>query len=185
MKSHLAKKQLTMITLVLALALAVYLNWRFAQNDALTITDTITETAADAEGEKYYGEAQFVSTDEADPDSYFAEARLNRQQSRDEAMDALQKALQDTNLTQAEKDAITASMAAIASNIATESNIETLVKAKGFSDCVAFINGDKVKIVVKANGDGLSSSEVSQIKEIVLSECSSVPVQNITIVEVK
>lgn len=189
MKSTLAKKQLTMVTLVLALALAVYLNWRFAQNDeSLRITDVINDgnipASSETEGEKYYGEALFVSTDEANPDEYFAEARLSRSKSRDEALETLQDALQQTDLTQAEKDEITASLAAVASSITVESNIENLVKAKGFADCVAYINGDKVKVVVKANGDSLSVSEVSQIKEVVLGECD-IPVQNITIVEVK
>jgi stage III sporulation protein AH len=195
MKSNLAKKQLTMVTLVLALALAVYINWRFANNDnnALQLTDVVADdqqqpVSANEEtgddGGKYYVEALFVSADEDNSGTYFTEARLNRTQSRDQALDTLQKSLQQTDLTQSEKDALTASLAAVANNITIEGNIESLVKAKGFEDCVAFINDAKVKIVVKANEGGLSVSEVSQIKEIVLGEYT-VDVQNVTIVEIK
>jgi len=186
MKSNLAKKQITMVTLVLALALAVYLNWRFASNDsALTITETLAgDAVVDTEGEKYYGEALFVSAEDSNPDEYFAQARLNRSRSRDEALETLQKTLQQTDLTQAEKEEITKSVTAVAADITKESNIESLIKAKGFEDSVVYISGDKVKVVVKANASGLSVSEVSQIKEIVLSECD-IPPQNITIVEIK
>lgn len=185
MKSNLAKKQLTMVTLVLALTLAVYLNWRFAKtgNNALIATETLAGTQGN-EGDKYYGESLFVSADESDPDKYFAEARLNRETARAEALDTLQKSLQNTDLTEAEKAEITRQLTEISANIAIESNIESLVKAKGFSDCVAFISGDKIKVVVKSNSDGLSVSEVSQIKEIVLGE-SNIQTQNITIVEIK
>jgi stage III sporulation protein AH len=184
MKSNLAKKQLTMVTLVLALALAVYLNWRFAKagENALIVTETLA--GAEGEQEKYYGDALFVSSTEGDPGRYFAEARLNRETSRAEALDTLEKSLQNTDLTDAEKESILAQLSEAAANIATESNIESLIKAKGFSDCVAFISGDRVKVVVQSGGGELTAGEVSQIKEIVLGECG-VPAQNITIVEIK
>ena len=183
MKSNLAKKQLTMVTLVLALALAVYLNWSFASKEnALIAAETMT-SGADSK-EKHYGDALFVSSDTNDIEQYFAEARLNRETARAEAMELLEKSLQNTDLTQAEKDEILAQMARIASNIETENSIESLIKAKGFEDCVAYINGDNINIVVKTKGDSLAVSDVSQIKEIVLST-SDIAVENITIVEIK
>ena len=66
--------------------------------------------------------------------------------------------------------------------MAAESNIETLVMAKGFSDCVAVINGDMATIVVKTDGDGLLASEISQINEIVYEQAQILPV-NIKITE--
>ena len=69
-------------------------------------------------------------------------------------------------------------------SITAESDIETLVKAKGFVDCVAFINGDAVDVTVMTTSDGLTKEEVAQIRDIVLSKCQ-VTAQNITIVEVK
>ncbi|MEA5051325.1 MAG: SpoIIIAH-like family protein [Oscillospiraceae bacterium] len=218
MKSNFAKKQITMLTLVLALAAAVYLNWRFAggenvlsvtgassgeqtqatageqtqpvQTDApgteAAQTDAQQSEPAEAEQqtETYYGDALFVSKEESSAESYFSEARLTRTSTRDEALDALQKSLQKTDLTEAEKADLTKQLTAIAKNITKEGSIESLVKAKGFGDCVAFINGESVKVVVKAPAAGLSVSEVAQIKEIVLAE-SGADVKNVSIVEIK
>ncbi|MEA4911617.1 MAG: SpoIIIAH-like family protein [Oscillospiraceae bacterium] len=133
MKSNFAKKQITMLTLVLALAVAVYLNWRFANGgNVLPLTESLTDNSAaqqvnaDAEGtaqesseissgavlpqdaqqttgETYYGDALFVSKDESSAESYFSEARMTRTSTRDEALDALQKSLQKTDLTEAER----------------------------------------------------------------------------------
>ena len=183
MKSNLLKKQLTMVTLVLALALAVYLNWSFASKEnALIATETMT--GGTNSEDKHYGDALFVSSDTSDAQQYFAEARLNRETARAEALELLEKALQNTDLTQAEKDEILEQMASIARSVETESTIESLIKAKGFADCVAYINCDSINIVVKSKGDGLAVSDVSQIKEIVIS-ASDISVENITIVEIK
>lgn len=201
----LLRKQITMVALVFALAGAVYLNWRFAatDNETLPITNVLAsqdgqvedsvpvaaqpdEAQPDAvETEKYYGEALFVSTDENSySDDYFAEARLTRTRSRDEAIETLQKALKQTDLTEAEKEKLTAQLTSTAGAIATEGAIESQVKAKGFTDCVAYLSGEKVKVVVQSGASGLTAGEVSQIKEIVLDE-SGVPVENISIVEIQ
>ena len=62
--------------------------------------------------------------------------------------------------------------------------MENLIKAKGFVDCVAFIDNGTVNITVMTSGDGLTADQVAQIRDIVLSKCS-VSAQNITVVEVK
>ncbi|MEG0913351.1 MAG: SpoIIIAH-like family protein [Oscillospiraceae bacterium] len=188
----LIRKQITMVALVFALALAVYLNWRFAQTSdgSLPVTEVLASQAGEdsvkpEDAEKYYGEALFVSTDENSyTEDYFTEARLTRSKTRDESLDTLQKSLKKTELTEAEKAQLTSQLTKTASAIAVEGTIESQVKAKGFSDCVAFINGEKLKIVVKSGSAGLSASEVSQIKEIVIDECK-INVENINILEIK
>ena len=68
----------------------------------------------------------------------------------------------------------------IAKDMETEANIETLIKSKGFADCVAVINGDTASIVVKS--EGLLASQISQINEIVYEQAGISPV-NITIIQ--
>ncbi|MEG0750836.1 MAG: SpoIIIAH-like family protein [Oscillospiraceae bacterium] len=207
MKANLIKKQVTVFTLMLALALAVYLNWRFAktENDSLLVTQTLSgktqtedaaatgaepELSSPTEGEsaidteKYYGEALFVSTDESAASDYFAKSRTMRSQTRDEALDTLQKSLQKTDLTEAQKNELTAQLLGESKAIAIEGTLESLIKAKGFRECVAFASGERVKIIVQSGADGLSAAQVSQIKEIVLSECT-VKAQNVSVVEIK
>ena len=201
--NNTAKKQITMVTLIVALALAVYLNYRLSglETRGLPVTETILGAdeipvtaleegiSVSLEGEqqdqKYYGEALFVSRDvSAYSGTYFAEARLQRTESRDEALDTLQKSLQNTELTDAEKAQLTAQMTATASAISMETTVESLVKSKGFADCIAFLSGDTVKVVVATGPDGLTAGEAVQIKEIVISTCA-VPASGIVIVEIK
>ena len=70
----------------------------------------------------------------------------------------------------------------LAKQVDSEKKMEDLVKAKGFKDCLVYINEDKVDVVVKT--EGLVPSEAAQIKDIVLSE-SKVAAENIRITEVK
>ena len=192
------KRQILLATLVVALGIAIYLNWQFSQ------TGKDLTLAEDADASKNYGEAQFVGTDdetEADAidvtgitdmtdaivtnnagEDYFIEARLNKKQSRDEAVETLQNILKDSAITEEEKDNAITTAASISTAIDAENNIETLIKAKGFTDCIAFIDSDKASIVIKT--DGLLSTEVAQIKDILLAEIN-IPAENITIIPVK
>ncbi|MEG1758102.1 MAG: SpoIIIAH-like family protein [Oscillospiraceae bacterium] len=190
--SSFLKKQMTMVTLILALALAVYLNWRFANGDAspLGVTEIVSKDASsqvsnpsqteNTEG-KNYGDALFVSAPTSGG-AYFTEARLKRTQTRDEALDTLQKTLSKTDLTDAEKSKLTLKLTAVAQNIEKEGTVESRVRAKGFTDCVAFIKDDSVNIVVNSGESGLSVAQAAQIKEIVISECA-VAADKITLVE--
>ena len=65
-----------------------------------------------------------------------------------------------------------------------ENEIETLVKAKGFADCLCFLQSGRADLTVMTSGDALTAAQVAQIRDIVLSK-SSVTAQNITVVEVK
>ena len=66
--------------------------------------------------------------------------------------------------------------------IESEVTIESLIKAQGFEDCVAYLDGESAKIVVKT--EGLDKSQAAAIKEIILGE-ADVPAENIRIFEVK
>ncbi len=199
MRSKKLNQKMTLLTLVVALGVAVYLNWEYAKstdlaldaaeaNAPVTTTGVVTDALAvdgDVEtGDKNYGEAQLVSVGEPTGKEFFEQARLDRTKTRDEALDTLQKSLKSAKLSDEEKDALTAQLTAAIDSITAESDIETLVKAKGFVDCVAFINGDAVDVTVMTTSDGLTKEEVAQIRDIVLSKCQ-VTAQNITIVEVK
>ena len=204
MRSKKINQKMTLLTLVVALGVAVYLNWEYAKSTDLAldaaaanaqvaastdaepgvITDALAVDGEVATGDKNYGEAQLVSVGEATGDEFFEQARLTRTKARDEALDTLQKSLKNAKLTDEEKESLTAQLTAAIDNIATESDIENLVKAKGFVDCVAFIDGDQVDVTVMTTSDGLTKEEVAQIRDVVLSKCQ-VTAQDITIVEVK
>ncbi len=205
MKSAKSKRQLTLLTLMVALGVAVYLNWEYAKTDTpYSMQPTATNVSASADGavpvdalvgeeaqpvtealpDKNYGDAQLVSADASSSDSYFEQARLNRSKTRDEALDKLQKSLKEVDLSKEEKDAATARLTEMINNIAAEGDIENMVKAKGFADCVAFIDGDKVSLAVKTGMEGLNKNEVAQLRDIILGKLDT-SAQNISVVEVK
>ena len=167
----LGKRQLVLAALVMGLGCAVYLNWEY----------TKLGTSTDAVGAgKNYGDAQFVSEEEGG-DAYFAEAKLSRTRSRDEAADALSEMLADASLEADQKAELAMKAAELSQSIEIEGKIENLIKAKGFDECMVYYDTDRVDIVVKT--EGLTDEEVMQMRDIAIRE-TSVPVENISIVEI-
>ena len=177
------KKQIVLSVLVLALGVAVYLNYQYSQvgGDEFPITDAANASAevvgedageAGEELEETYGEA------------YFAEAKLSRSQSRDEAVEALAAMLGEAELDSSQKAELALEAAALAKSIETEGKIENLIKAKGFEECMVYYDTQKVDIIVKSESEGLSDEQVAQIQDVVLAEVD-LSAENIRIVEVK
>ena len=188
MKSSKGKRQITLLTLVVALGVAVYLNWQYARTDAQVYpagsvaVQAAASSVEEALPDKNYGDAQLVSA--GTTDGYFEQARLNRSKTRDDALDKLEKSLKDAKLDDTEKQAVTENLTAVIASITTEGDIESLVKAKGFTDCVVFIDGKNVNVAVKAGDTGLTPEAVAQIRDIVLAKVDT-DAKNITVVEVK
>ncbi|MFR1771860.1 MAG: SpoIIIAH-like family protein, partial [Acutalibacteraceae bacterium] len=97
-----------------------------------------------------------------------SDARMTRQTARDEAVELLEDILNDAESDSAVKEAAVSEASAIAQNILKETNIESLVAAKGFSECVAYINGDTCTIVV--NGDMEDAQNALIVRDIAATE---------------
>lgn len=198
-------RKATAITLAAALVVAVYLNWQYArtgvtlEEDAVNVAATVeteeavsapimdglmTEAEAVSSANKNYGEAQLVSVANNSGSKFFEEARLKRTKAHDEAMDAVQKALKSASISAEEKKSYTQQLTGSLEDLNAENEIETLVRAKGFADCLCFLQSGRADLTVMTSGDALTAAQVAQIRDIVLSK-SNVTAQNITIVEVK
>ena len=199
-------RRATAITLAAALVVAVYLNWQYARTDVSLPEDAVTvsaaaETQAEPAAEvvtdglmteaeavssagKNYGEAQLVSVANDSGAKFFEEARLKRQKAHDAALDTIQKTLKSSGLSAEEKKTYAQELTGNLEDLHAENEIETLVKAKGFADCLCFLQSGRADLTVMTAGDALTAAQVAQIRDIVLSK-SSVTAQNITVVEVK
>lgn len=199
-------RRATAITLAAALVVAVYLNWQYArtdvslQEDAVTVSAAVetqaepaagvvtdglmTEAEAVSSAGKNYGEAQLVSVANDSGAKFFEEARLKRQKAHDAALDTIQKTLKSSSLSAEEKKTYAQELTGNLEDLHAENEIETLVKAKGFADCLCFLQSGRADLTVMTAGDALTAAQVAQIRDIVLSK-SSVTAQNITVVEVK
>lgn len=113
-------------------------------------------------------------------DTYFSAMQTNRQRSRREAYEMLQNVVESAESMPDVKEKAYNEMMVLANNMTVEANIQSMVIAKGFEDCLAVINGDNLNVVVKTTG--LLMNEVTQIKEIAVNESGFAP-ENITIVE--
>lgn len=177
------KKQIVFLSLALVVCIAVYLNWRYLDQVDLVNPDTIAvEKENKDDGEKMLGEAELVETVAKDVDAYFSECRLNKQQSRDEALELLKKVADSAESTNEVREKANNDLIDIANVTETESTIENLVKAKGFADCMVHIGDDSVNVVVATQG--LSNEQAAQINEIVLSEAKTTAAA-VKIVEIK
>lgn len=211
--AKLKSRGATAAVLTLALGAAVYLNWSFSRGapPSLLVSDTTadavetaaaapvtdplaveaaaaaedTETSAVDDADKNYGEAQLVSVNQDSGTEFFESARLTRSKARDEALDTLKKSLKDAGLTKEEKDALTSELSARISNITLETKLETLIKSKGFPDCVVNLEGSKANVTVMTENDALTAEEVTRVRDALLSQCKGLTAQDITIVEVK
>ena len=114
--------------------------------------------------------------------AYFATARLNRQQARDSALQLLQQAAADAGAQQDIIDEANASIQAMAALTMSEANVENLITAKGYGDCVCFINDNSASVVVSSTENGLSENDVTKIMEIVKKE-TGLTADKITVIE--
>lgn len=169
----LGKKQLVAAGLTVLLGTAVAVNFICAGNSKLT------EPAAEVAGTTY-GEADLVSSS-AEPDAYFAQARLDKQTSREEAAEVLQSMYQGGDLTQDELSVVAADAAKMGGYIESENKIESLLRAQGFDDALCYLSDSSANIIVKT--DGLDAAGAAKIKSTLLSEVE-VDNDQITIVEV-
>ena len=96
--------------------------------------------------------------------------RSSRQQSRDNALSLLREASAQENIDQTALDDANRAIQTLAGYTMLEGQIENLVIAKGYADCVAFMGENSISVVVSAAEDGLQMEDVAKIKDIVLSE---------------
>ncbi|MBR5390869.1 MAG: SpoIIIAH-like family protein [Clostridia bacterium] len=158
----------------LMLCVAVYLNWYYTRTGG----DLTNATDYQADG-RILGESVLVdhmddqtaqTAPAAEKGSYFAQARLSRQQARDEAVSILSQTAESPNATEEARAAAGTDIRVMADNAVLESRIESLIIAKGYQDCVAFINANGVNVIVSRPENGLQAVDVARIRDIVMDE---------------
>ena len=153
----------------LMLCVAVYLNWYYAKTggDYGNATDYQADGKVLGESilvDKVDGEAQNQGSAKAG--EYFSQARLSRQQARDEAVSILTKTAESETATQEARTAASTGIQVMADNAVVESRIENLVIAKGY------INDNGVNVIVSKTENGLTDTDVARIRDIVISEAN-------------
>ncbi len=180
----IGKKQLILTGLVLTLGAAVYLNWQFSGNtDLISGSDAVSVS-------KELGEAEFVNTSSdkkagestaqkstelssskestasasKSSDEYFSQAKVNRQQTQDDIAEMTKKILESSEESDTAKAEAVAKAAELATVMEQQTNVESLIKAKGFEECMVFIQNGECSIVVRDSD--LTADDALIIKDI-------------------
>ncbi|MCI2106965.1 MAG: SpoIIIAH-like family protein [Intestinimonas sp.] len=183
------KRNAVVAVIVLFVCAAAYLNWSYSHDGKISTDagkilgqatlvgnssdDTLLKNDSQQTAEpQATGQDQDQSQDQAQTteSGYFANARLNRQQARDSALSLLQQAASDEK---ADADAIQKANEAIqtmAANTLSEAQIENLVTAKGYTNCVAFLGDGTISVVVSSQDGTLTDADIARISEIVKQE---------------
>ena len=178
----IGKKHLILSCLTLILGVAVYLNYVLAGGTGLTEQPAVRDAAANtaADDLSAYGTAEMVNASANDAD-YFAQARLDKQTSRDHAVQTLQSIIGGGDLSNEEMVTNAIDAVNLSKLMESESVIETLILSQGFTDCVVYLDDAAAKVVVES--DGLTAAQAAAIKEIILTE-ADIPGEGIRIFEV-
>lgn len=178
------KRNTVVAVMAVLVCAAVALNWKYSGEEAV-------KDAQEA-GTKILGEAMLVSGPEEGEDApadetavytgsdYFASARLTRQQARDNALSLLQEAAEQENADAAVANEASQGIQVLASYTLAEAQIENLVTAKGYTDCVAFMGDECVSVVVSTKSGELTAEDVAKITDITMTE-TGLPAGNIKI----
>ena len=155
------KRSLAVAGGVLIIGAAVLLNIFLPKNKTVKAADPSQNAAVNAQDE-----------------DFFAVSTLNRTRARDEAIEVLHTVVDLGEGEEAAEKAL-ADIARISADMEKEANIETLIRAKGFDECIAVISGDSVNIVVRCENN-LLPNEIAQIKEIAYTSADILP-ENVVI----
>lgn len=190
--SRIGKRNLAIAGVVVLIGAAVLINWAVLSTsgngddgfsyDASAGMDTEYGTTM---GTTSVGEEETTKTgaDTDETDRYFSTVETSRQRARDEALEVLNAVVENDKATEEVKAEALAEIQTIAKEMAQEANIESLLLGKGFTQCIAVINGESANIVVRQSED-LQSAQLAQINAVVYEQAGIEPI-NITIVHKK
>ena len=178
------KKNLMAMAVLLTVCSGIYLNWVYSGGkDTQNLEDTLNSDKVMSDDMLVMGggEDTQVNAETNTSSNYFAAVRLSRQEARDTAVTLLQEAMAYGSQEQVEKS--NAQLEEIINYALCEAQIESLIIAKGYTDCVAYMTENGISVAVAAPEGGLQQEDVAVIADVVLSQ-SDFTSNDIRVVEV-
>lgn len=181
------KKNLVAAAVLVTVCAGIYVNWLYTEEStAASLMDTVDVEKVMSDDTLILSEdMEAVSSDvQTTATDYFAAVRLSRQQARDSAVNLLQEAMA-YNGTDSSKEVESAmELEEIVQTALSEAQIESLIIAKGYTDCVAYMSGEGISVAVSSPEGGLQQEDVAVIADIVMSQ-SAYSLGDIRVVEVQ
>ena len=166
------KRNAVVGTMAVLVCAAAALNWRYSSELPAEETDKILGEAELVSGQETV-EENGLAVDEHTVytgSDYFSSARLTRQQARDNAIALLREAAAQEDADEAAATVASEGIQVLASYTLKEAQIENLVTAKGYVDCVAFMGDTSVSVVVSTEDGELTAEDVAKITDIAMTE---------------
>lgn len=175
------KKNLVAGAVLVTVCAGIYVNWLYTEDQAAAnLTDTLNENKVMSEDMLVMDDGTNLGLDvNTSTSDYFAAVRLSRQEARDSAVGLLQEAMAyDDQSAQT-----SAQLEELVQVALCEAQIESLVIAKGYTDCVAYISENGISVAVATPEGGLKQQDVAVIADIVMTQ-SEYSFEDIRVVEV-
>ena len=181
------KKNLVAAAILVTVCAGIYVNWLYTEDKtAASLEDSLdTQKVMNEDTLVLSGDMEAIAAGEdtiSTSTDYFAAVRLSRQQARDEAINLLQEAASVSGDSKAAESA--ADLEDIVQTALSEAQIESLIIAKGYADCVAYMTNDGISVAVSAPEGGLQQQDVAVIADVVMSQ-SGYGLDSIRVVEVR
>ncbi len=177
------KKNIVAVAVLLTVCGGIYANWAYSQDqEVIDLTDTLDSSIIMSADRLVMADTITGADEETNTMiDYFAAVRLSRQEARDSAVSLLQEAMAYGD---AEAGTTNTQLQEIVNMALNEAQIESLVIAKGYTDCVAYISDDAISVAVAAPEGGLQQQDVAVVTDIILNQ-SKFTTEQIYVVEVK
>lgn len=184
------KKNLVAAAVLVTVCAGIYVNWLYTEENAVaSLADTLDtekvmsdEALVLSEDMAAIADGEAVNTTATD---YFAAVRLSRQQARDSVVNLLQDAMAYSTTGEGTKDVESAKeLEDIVQTALSEAQIESLIVAKGYTDCVAYMSNEGISVAVSSPEGGLQQTDVAVIADIVMTQ-SDYSLDDIRVVEVQ
>ena len=178
------KKNMVAAAVLVTVLGGIYVNWLYTdQQQVMNLTDTLDADKILSSDMLVMGDESTINANlENTASAYFAAVRLSRQQARDSAVNLLQEAMAYNDDTQAAQT--NAQLEQIVNTALSEAQIESLVIAKGYTDCVAYMSDNRISVAVASPEGGLQKTDVALIADIVMGQ-TALTMEDIYVVEVQ
>lgn len=183
------KKNLVAAAILVTVCAGIYVNWLYTEDKtAASLEDSLdTQKVMNEDTLVLSGDMEAIAAGDdvtSTATDYFAAVRLSRQQARDNAVNLLQEAMAYSG-SESSKDVESAmELEDIVQTALSEAQIESLIIAKGYADCVAYMSGEGISVAVSSPEGGLQQADVAVIADIVMTQ-SDYSLDDIRVVEVQ
>mgnify|MGYP006292239439 CR=1 FL=1 len=154
-----------------------YLATKKVTSDTVEIEDGVQVNSGTSEDINFT-----ENKDENSNKNFFTDYRLEREKVRSKEIERYREIINSPNYGEAYKNKAQEKMLELTAQMEKEMEIESLIRARGYKDALAYIHKGSVDVIVKTQG--LSEDDVTRIGDIIV-KTTGLDFDDVTIIEKK